>query len=45
VSLGGTRIEEQSLKPFGEPLDDKVGPKTKVYDSWKWQRVKKWWKD
>ncbi len=33
VSLGGTRIEEQSLKPFGEPLDDKVGPKTKVYDS------------
>jgi hypothetical protein len=31
--MGATKIKKQSLKPFGEPLDDKASPKTKVYDS------------
>ncbi len=33
ASMGATRIKEQSLKPFSEPLDDKVGPKIEAYDS------------
>jgi len=28
ASLGATRIEEQSVKPFDEPLNDKASPKT-----------------
>jgi len=27
ASLGATRIKEQNLKPFGEPLDDRASPK------------------
>ncbi len=28
MSLGDTRIKEQSVKPFGEPSNDKVGLET-----------------
>ncbi len=43
ANLGATRIKEQSLKPFGEPSDDRASPKPwEAYDNRKQWHVEKW---